>query len=170
MSCRPSIAFSQFLDYCRIWFVRELENEKDLFLNDLSLSEKEIMQEQINSPNRKHTFAFNYPRKGHIYIELKSRLFAKFVCFWIGSVHDRWILHSASRKCPFKSFQENDSLSILYDSGEEARIGEDTCEGPDDNFQYCSRERALLENYTSSNGLEIEYKDDANPDSGTWVR
>lgn len=70
-------------------------------------------------------------------------------------------------KSPYKIIQPDDSLSMLYESGEQARNYEQNFDEADNDCLDFSDEDALLENNTSSNVLEMEYDEDDNAESCT---
>lgn len=82
-------------------------------------------------------------------------------------MHDYYILDSAYMKSPFKILQRNDSLPMVYESGEEPKNAAHNWDGADEDCRNSNDGDALLENCTSFNGLEMEYNKDGNPESCT---
>lgn len=66
-------------------------------------------------------------------------------------------------KSPLKIFPQDYRLPILYETYEEEMIAHHNFDGSREDCQDSSDEDTLLENYTSSNGLEMEYEEDGNP-------
>lgn len=80
------------------------------------------MQEGTDNTSPKHTFPFKYQGNGHIYISKKAEPFAKFICSWIASVQDCYVLHPTPMKIPSKIFHQDNSFPMLHEIDEGARI------------------------------------------------
>ena len=74
--------------------------------------------ERLGNNRRQLTKAFKYPRNGHYYIAIRNDCFAKYVCRWIGFVHDCFLLETSQLNVDFKLVGPDDNLNIIESDDE----------------------------------------------------
>lgn len=131
------LASSQLLQKCHRIFLESFQETEESIAAELSLSEKEIRNEKIDSSPRKRTIIFKYPGNGHIYVALKFQTFSKVICSWMGAVQDCYILRTSSMKSNFQEFSGTKVLDLVNESDEEELPGDQPTTSQDYRGKMC---------------------------------
>lgn len=86
---------------------------------ELSVGKRDDEIERLCNKRRKNTLSFKFPTNGRIIIALLKDCFSKFVCSWMGSVIDWYLLHASKIGDRFELFKGVDQFSVIYDYDDE---------------------------------------------------
>lgn len=100
----PIAAINLLSDLCNIFQQFFAFSRENIDL-DLSANREYFIEEALNNETREHTICFKMPDNKHHYIALTVYAFSDYICQWIGSVNDCYILHSGSPNRPFQNFR-----------------------------------------------------------------
>lgn len=86
---------------------------------ELGFSSEEICEGKIDSSQRNHTVAFQYPENGHCYIAFSFDSFCRFICSWIVVVRNCYLLVSSLLQNTFYPFVHNTPFLMIFESDKE---------------------------------------------------
>lgn len=111
-----SLAAAQLFEHARICFEKRVDHDQRILQRELNVQSKINDQEAFKNDLRDHTTAFQFSRNGYCYISLNFQAFQYFVCSWLGSVHDYYILYSRPVRDQFVRLVANSPLKLIKDS------------------------------------------------------
>lgn len=88
-----------------VWMLSELSTGSDVQL--------------LNNCNRKYTYAVKMLINGRGYIALTSSAFSVYICMWIGSVHDYFVMHGKNLNSSMKTLNTQNAPDIADESEDE---------------------------------------------------
>lgn len=112
------LASSQF--HCTVLDTIKDVLSKEGFPADLELGVQHdgSLNSRLYNCKREFTLAFRYPPNGRYYIAVTQDAFSRYVCSWVGSVNDCYILQSPSLDANFTPFDGQASLDMVESDDE----------------------------------------------------